>query len=202
MRWNPRVARFARNIVRDLRHGAFLGGVKKTPHGDQGAYDTANSGYEALEQIFSQPAVTRLIGARPVIDVGCGKGRVLNFLIDALPGHPIIGLEIDEAVARKVARRLKRHSNVVVRGGDVRVLDLPRNGLFYLFNPFDANVMRVFADRLVEEEHREAALVYYNPIHLEAFENRPDFELQEVSLDAKYHRCVLINLRNAPSGAP
>lgn len=195
MRWLSRGGRLFRNLVRDLRHGAFLGGVKKTPHGTRGAYDTANSGYRALEQIFSHPAVTPLVRNRTLVDVGCGKGRVLNFLIDALPGQPILGLEIDEAVARRVARRLKHRGNVTIRAGDVRDLELPDDAIFYLFNPFDADVMRAFATRLVREDRRGSVLIYYNPMHVDIFKADPNFELREIELDADCHPCVLISLR-------
>ena len=195
MRWLSRGVRLFRNLVRDLRYGAFLGGVKKTPHGECGAYDTANSGYQALEQIFSHPGVAALVRNRTVVDVGCGKGRVLNFLIDALPGQTILGVEIDEAVAKRVARRLKRHRNVTIRAGDVRNLELPDDAVFYLFNPFDASVMREFADRLVREDRRGSVLIYYNPMHVDIFEADPNFELREIKLGAGYHRCALIGVR-------
>jgi len=197
MRTYSRLIRLLRNLFRDLRHGAFLGGMKKTPHAHHGAYDTANSAYEALEQIFSEPAVAALARTRTVVDVGCGKGRVLNFLIDALPGRPILGIEIDQAVAVWVSSRLRRHDNVTILPGDVRSVGLPLDALFYLFNPFDAGVMREFADRLDREERIGSALIYYNPMHLDIFEASPRFAIKDIKLAPGYHRCVLITVRRA-----
>lgn len=185
---------FARNLLRDLKHGGFLGGMKKTPHADKGAYDTANSGYGALQEIFADDAVDAIARGRALVDIGCGKGRVLNFLIEKYPRNEIAGVEIDEEVASAVRCRLGRHQNVSILAGDVRNIELPDHALFYMFNPFDAVVMADFANRVALRADR-SAIIYYNPLHREIFDENPAFEVKEVNLDSTFHKCLLIMLR-------
>ena len=45
-----------------------------------------------------------------IVDVGCGKGRSLNWLIDRFPGNPIVGIELDPELCTQTARRLQRRS--------------------------------------------------------------------------------------------
>jgi len=101
-----RLVRLARNIVFDLRYGAFLGGVIPTRYLGTGAVNVANSDYAVLPHLFD-----RLIEHDDVlVDVGCGKGRVLNWWLRFYPHHRIVGIELDGEVAEKTRHRLRRHS--------------------------------------------------------------------------------------------
>lgn len=192
-----RLRRLALNFWRDIRHGGFLGGGKKTLHADDGAYDTANSGYEALQRIFADPRVRALLQDRAIVDVGCGKGRVLNFLLDAFPGQKIIGIEIDEDVANQVSRRLRKYLNVTIWGGDFRKIGLPEDAIFYMFNPFDASVMSDFAERFSAAAPTQGAVIYYNPMHRTIFDENSRFRVETIPLEVGFHECLLITPRDA-----
>lgn len=164
-----RLLRLARNIAFDLRYGAFLGGVIPTRYVHAGAVNVANSDYGVLPYLFD-----RLIEDDDVlVDVGCGKGRVLNWWLRFYPRNRIIGIELDDEVAEKTRHRLRRHSQVAVYSGNV--LDhFPQEGtFFYLFNPFDRMVMRQFLDRFFESRSQSRPkprkILYYNCVHRDMF---------------------------------
>jgi hypothetical protein len=162
-----KLLRLARNLAFDLRYGAFLGGVIPTRYVHAGAVNVANSDYGVLPYLFDQ-----LIEEDDVlVDVGCGKGRVLNWWLRFYPRNRIVGIELDSEVAEKTRHRLRRHSQVAVYGGNV-LDNFPEEGtLFYLFNPFDRMVMRQFLDRFFESRSRRKPrkILYYNCVYSDLF---------------------------------
>ena len=74
-----RTGKLLSNIMRDLRHGgSFLGGTVPTRYAHLGAVETANTDYLVLEAMFSH---VDLQESDLIVDLGCGKGRVMNFLL-------------------------------------------------------------------------------------------------------------------------
>lgn len=161
--------RLARNIAFDLRYGAFLGGVIPTRYIRAGAINVANSDYGVLPHLFD-----RLIEEDDVlVDVGCGKGRVLNWWLRFYPRNRIVGIELDDEVAEKTRHRLRKRLQVAVYSGNV-LDNFPEEGtLFYLFNPFDRVVMRKFLDRFFESRSqrrpKSRKILYYNCVHGDLF---------------------------------
>src|SRR5262249_53020415 len=117
-----------------------------------------------------------------VVDVGCGKGRALNWLLRHHPGNRIVGIELDPEICAATAARLRKYAHVEVLCGDALEL-LPADGtLFYLFNPFDAAVMERFRDRLAELRAGtgRTRVVYYNVKALELFEDDARFAVRRL----------------------
>src|SRR4249919_4103205 len=73
-RWAQRFRRLSRNVVIDLRYGPFLGGTVSTRYRHEGAHPVGNSDYLVLRAIFEG----RVQDGDLLVDVGCGRGRVLN----------------------------------------------------------------------------------------------------------------------------
>jgi hypothetical protein len=61
-----------------MRYGRPLGGTIKTRFAHLGAYDTANADYKDLAKLF----------AHLLVDVGCGKGRAINWFLSEYPSQP------------------------------------------------------------------------------------------------------------------
>ena len=122
-----------------------------------------------------------------IVDVGCGKGRSLNWLLDRFPGNRIVGIELDPELCAATAKRLRRRANVTVVCGDATELIPPDGTVFYLFNPFDEPVMSRFAAALLERG-RPATIVYYNAKFLEPFAATPRFSVRELDDPALAHR--------------
>jgi len=172
-----RALKIIRNLIRDLRFGGFFERTIKTRHENMGATDTNSSEYEVLPHIFKN-----LVKPTDVlVDVGCGRGRVIRWWISEGYLNQIIGVELDEEVARYAKKHLHKYKNVNIIHANI--LDvIPVNGtIFYLYNPFHRWVMKEFKDRLFEKfgATKEILLIYYNCQHLDLFENDPHWLIQK-----------------------
>jgi len=188
-----RAPKALRNALRDLRYGKPLGGTIKTRYAHLGALDVGNADYDDLAILFAEAEV------RPddvIVDVGCGKGRSLNWLLSHHRSNRIVGIELDPDVCADTAKRLRRFPNVTILCGDATAL-LPADGtLFYLFNPFDESVMRRFRDALValRPAGERTRIVYYNAKSLDVFEDDPRFAVRRIENPALSHRSALVDL--------
>lgn len=158
------------NLLHDLRRGAWLGGTGHERLRASGAYRTQSTDYADLSVLLSPEDVR----ARPgdvAVDVGCGRGRAINWWLDHGVRGPIIGIEIDPDVAQQTRRRLARAGNVTILTGDAVTLLPPDGTLFFLYNPFDQRTMRRFEERLAAlcGGSDRLRVVYYNAQHADVF---------------------------------
>lgn len=158
------------NVVHDLRRGGWLGGTGNARPRAPGAYRTQSTDYADLSVLLS-PDELRARADDVAVDVGCGRGRVINWWLDHGVRGPIVGIELDAAIAQQTRRRLARAANVTILTGDAADL-LPADGtLFYLYNPFDQRTMQRFEERLAALRNASGRLrvVYYNARHADVF---------------------------------
>jgi CelD/BcsL family acetyltransferase involved in cellulose biosynthesis len=182
--------RLLRNAQLDLRHGAFLGGSIRTRHAELGARDVQNSDYADLPLLFAAAG----LGPDDVVcDVGCGKGRVLNWLL-ANHGGRIYGIELDEEVCAATAKRLRRRANVTILCGDATALLPDEATVFYLFNPFDRSVMDRFAQAVLALPPRPRRVVYYRAKELDAFRGHPRFRVRELDDPRLSHASAIVEV--------
>jgi SAM-dependent methyltransferase len=186
-----RALKLLRNAQMDLRFGGFLGGSIATRHADLGARDIQNSEYSDLPILF---AAAGLGTDDVVVDVGCGKGRVLNWLLAHRRGCRLYGIELDRDVCARTARRLRRWPNVTILCGDATEL-LPADAtVFYLFNPFDRTVMQRFADAVLALPPRPRRIVYYRAKDLDVFRDRPRFRVRELDDPRLNHPSAVVEV--------
>ncbi len=183
--------RLVRNLLLDLRFGGFLGGSLKTSHAALGAYDVSNSDYLALSYLFAD----RVLPGDQLVDLGCGKGRVLNWWLSRGWRNRMVGVELDQRVAERARARLRRFPNVQIIAGDA-VEQLPDDGtVFYMFNPFDARVMTRLRDKLerVQSPDRRLIIIYYNCVHIDVFERSPHWLVERIALpDPRLHPAAIL----------
>jgi len=163
-----------RNLLFDLRFGTLLGGIHVTQP------ESGNSDYYALAKIFKN----RVQESDVLVDVGCGRGRVINWWEYRYPENEKIGIELDETIARQTQKRLRKHKDVTIISGDA-VENIPETGtIFYLYNPFEIEVVEAFKDRLASlfDPSRRTLLLYHNCKHLSVFENDPCWSVERVDL--------------------
>ena len=116
------------------------------------------------------------------MDVGCGKGRVINWWLKCGYTNRIIGIDHEEEVAERTRHRLRRFTNVTIVTGDALEI-LPADGtLFFLFHSFDAKVVDRFRARLIEltKERDNVRIVYLNPQYIKVFENDPCWSIERI----------------------
>ena len=136
-----------------------------------------NSDYLVLRAIFEG----RVQDGDLLVDVGCGRGRVLNHWLGLRKNVDIVGIEIDPEIASETRRRLGRFANVTVLAGDAAEALPADASLLYLFNPFNGHVMERFK-RSVSERCPSATLLYYHPIYLQIFREDPVWDVEEIDL--------------------
>jgi hypothetical protein len=184
--WLSRAAALAKNFWLDVRFsGASLRGSVPSRFADQGAHDTVNSEYAALEKIFAG----RILPSDVLIDVGCGRGRVINWWLSRGWRNRIVGLELDPEIAAATAERLSRYPNVSILAGDA-ISNLPADAtVLYLYNPFTAAVMQRFKEAV---QGRNVTILYYCPEFLPIFRDDPRWQIETFSLPRPLHNYAVI----------
>lgn len=147
---------FEEAIDRDIC-GIPLDDEGETRFADKGAHDPNATYYFVLEDLFSRVAFdddTRLL------DVGCGKGRVLaHFVRQGYPGRAT-GVELDPELAEVAAGWTSRYDNLNVVNASVLDLELDRYTDFYLFNPFSQGVLQAFIKSVEEKLAHPATVIH------------------------------------------
>lgn len=184
-----------RNYLIDRRYGGSCGGAVQTPFRDMGAYGTSSADYLQLQRIFAPENGVTIAADDVLVDVGCGKGRVLNHWLEMGLENRIVGLELDQRFAAFAAERLAGFANVEVVCGDALEL-LPEDGtIFFLFNPFNRHLLARFAERIAARpDRREQVLViYYYAMHADVFEEDPRFVVEPFAAST-FHPGVTVRL--------
>ena len=144
------------DCLMDLRYGGYFGGIR---YGHLGANDTSSSYYYVISRLFQKYPVK---ASDVLVDVGCGKGRVINWWLRKGYANKIVGIELDENVAAKTMKTFKKNENVEILCGNA-VDAIPADGtLFYLYNSFNGEVLKEFKDRLKKVcANIEEVRIYY-----------------------------------------
>ena len=173
------------NLAYDLRFGEILRGDVATRFSELGAENTSNVSYFALSLIFKNEPIA---DDDVLVDVGCGKGRVLNWWLSRRLSNRIVGLELDPEIAAHTRHRLRKYRNVTIITGDA-IENLPVDGtLFFVFNPFGRPVVSRFKERILQLPRRDKIRIHYdNCVHIDVFENDPRFSVEHRDLIP--HRC-------------
>ena len=184
-----------RTFFLDIKYGAYLG--KRTSNGNyaRGWWGSLNSNYDDLAEMFSQIAIR---DNDIIVDVGCGKGRVFNFLLHRGYKNKLIGIEVDPVIAEATKKRLHKHPQIKI------VIDaienegvLPLEGtIFYLANPFSELIVQNFADQLARKvKHGQykildrPLIVYYYCYYIDVFEANPLWDVKR--LDTQFPAAIV-----------
>ena len=193
-----RSRRLLRNVIFDLQFGGFAGGSVPTPFAHLGYHDSINTDYFALDQIFAG----QIDCGDVLVDVGCGKGRVLNWWLKYFPENHSYGVERNPDLAVRVKRRLRGYSNVSIIAGDI-FDHWPQDAtLFYLFNPFGREAMLKFRDRLLQTNDGSSAsgkqirVIYYYPTLIDVFSCCQAFEIRLIKIQPYDHQAAIITFKN------
>lgn len=158
----------ARDAMFDFKYSGSLLDNRKSLYKHLGANDVYHSDYDALHLIFD---FCCLVEEKDVlVDVGCGKGRVINYWLSQGLKNQIIGLELDPDIAKQTSNQFIRWPNVSVSSGDA-IANLPTEGsLFYFYNPFSREKVAQFEQRISElSANKPVKVIYYNPKSIDVF---------------------------------
>jgi methyltransferase family protein len=168
------------NLAYDLRFGEILRGDVATRFSELGAERSSNVSYYALSLIFKGETIA---ADDVLVDVGCGKGRMINWWLSRQLPNQIVGLELDPEIAARTRHRLRKYRNVTIVTGDGPE-NLPTDGsLFFLYNPFQKAVVSRFKERILQLPRRDRIRIYYYYcLHVDVFENDPSFSIEYLDL--------------------
>lgn len=163
--------------LRDLLQGVYFGGVIRSRYGHLGAHATDSSFYHVLSRLFREYPLKE---TDVLVDVGCGKGRVIHWWLRNGCCNRIIGIELDASIAAATARTFTRHPNVEILSGNALDLVPSEGTLFYLYNPFNGEVMRTFKDKLKQVcgNRTDVQIYYVNCQYLDTFKDDPAWEVR------------------------
>jgi 16S rRNA A1518/A1519 N6-dimethyltransferase RsmA/KsgA/DIM1 with predicted DNA glycosylase/AP lyase activity len=130
-----------------------------------------------------------------LVDVGCGKGRVLNHWLEMGLDNRLVGIELDRRFAGFAARRLSAYPNVEVICGDALERLPVEATVLFLFNPFGWGTLTRFADHVANTATAPERLiiVYYFAMHAAVFERDPRFVVEPFAA-ATFHPGVVVRL--------
>jgi SAM-dependent methyltransferase len=177
----------------DLRHGGLTGGLKPSRFHDLGAIQTVSTDYALLPALLGPV----LKPGDVFVDVGCGKGRVLNWVLDDGRAQTLFGIELDKDVAAAVARRFSDNLAVTIVAGDA-LTSLPDSAnVFYLWHPFEAPIMRRFRDTLVAKYRRlgtlaQVRLVYHNSMYEDVWREQAGCRVEPIALPPITHQTAVL----------
>lgn len=177
-----RIANLIDEAILDFRMaGQRLTGVYHTEwEKDSGANPVQSSDYPLIRTAV---AGGRLRRTDTIVDVGCGMGRFIGYLLLKGFSGPLIGIEIDKTYADFCASIFKGRPNVRIVNKNVLEVagGLPPESVLYLYNPFSAAVL----DRFLSIA-RGRRLIYANCVERQVFERHPSWVLQEIRLSSLY----------------
>lgn len=190
------------NVLRKIKNAfidfliqrRLLRGIIRSKNLDKGIKDVTNSSYEVIKFAFDQIEIT---SNDVIVDVGCGKGRVFNYLLYSGKRNKMIGVEYVHEVANGTARHLKRFDNVEVRAGDI-FDNYPYEGtVFYMFNPFDEQLTKKFAMEILKCDKKDKVrMFYFLPVNGSVFTENPNFQCIPLSVgDSKTPNALLIKIK-------
>lgn len=132
--------------------------------------------YVVLMAIFER--LERLTTVKRMIDIGSGMGRVVFFAESTgffwLRGieHNLNLVQASEENLKKYKRRLPE-SDLAFVNADARTFTYPEKAcIYFLFNPFGAEVLSSTLDRIRLSAQENCWFVYMNPLYAEVFEEK------------------------------
>lgn len=114
--------------------------------------------YLILERIFSHVTLTP---EDVFLDVGCGKGRVLAFLLKERAPCRLCGVEHSEVSVRTAQAWTRRYPQVTVIPGDALQLDYDPYTVLFLNRPFLPVTFLGFVERLEATVTHPVTLLYW-----------------------------------------
>jgi hypothetical protein len=178
----------------DGEHGTDTGGLIAGSDLASGhPSDKYIAGYAAVPPSQFRSMIWRWRASEPAypineycfVDIGCGKGRAL-LLASEFGFREVVGVELNPALAaialsNAAVWSAAGQSQSPIRIGQIDAIEFEWPAgpcIAFLFNPFDATLMRALAKRMAGEFRNrpsELEVLYYKPAQVDAFAD--DFEM-------------------------
>lgn len=121
-----------------------------------GATSSTATNYCVIKDVID---TSKLNEESKFIDVGCGKGRVLAYLLREKVDCKIVGVELDNEVAEIAKSWTKAYNNVEIINNNVFEMDMSEYTDFCLSRPFETDTFKEFLKK-IEREAKQEVNVY------------------------------------------
>ena len=95
------------------------------------------------------------------IDIGCGKGRVIAYLLSNNCKFRITGIELNPSVASVAKEWTSRFPNVEIIEGDAFGLDYNDYNVLFMYRPMETDTFKLFVNLLEMQLTHKIRLYYY-----------------------------------------
>ncbi len=141
-----------------------------------GGTGSQSTHYAILKHIFSHVKITN---DDVFLDVGCGKGRVLAFLLKEKCPCQLYGVEHNDQVSRIASEWAKRYDQVHIITGDAFQLDYNQYTILFFGRPFLPVTFQEFINMLESTLSHPITLIYWvDQQSGYMLQNRPGWKMQ------------------------
>lgn len=190
-----RLLRILRNLLIDFKYQKrYIRGIKKTKTNIAGVKSDSPTDPFVLDSLFRNIKIKE---NDILVDIGCGRGRVINWWLSKGFRNKIIGIEIDHELAKNTKNRLSKYTNVEIITANATEF-IPKEGtIFYLFNPFDRNLLVNFIAKFktIFYNNKYIKIIYYNCTEIDIFESDIFWNVNYIYLGKIYHKAAYITIR-------
>lgn len=150
----------------------------------QGAYPVQSISYIYLNEFMKHFEYNE---DDVLVDVGCAWGRLIGYLRQKTNLKKIYGVELNKSVAVQAKKNFKNDPKVEIICGNI-LDNIPKDGtIFYLFNPFDENVLVQFLDAVEKKIPGPVKVLYLYPTCEHIFDGRDLWQkLSNIKLAPKH----------------
>lgn len=131
--------------------------------------------YDLLEEVFEK---YRIASFKHIIDIGCGKGRVMC-VAAAHGAKKITGIDFSKELCSAATKNLQKYRqkfpelNCSVLNNDAFYYAIPEDAdCIFMFNPFDELIMSGLIENIeisLEKNPRPVTVIYFNPMEKQLF---------------------------------
>lgn len=123
-----------------------------------GATGSEATCYWALDRIFAGEVFSE---QDAFIDVGCGKGRVLAYMVSKESPCSLTGIELNKDVAAYAQSWAKQYPQINIINGNAFELDYNQYTVLFLGRPFETETFHAFINQLEEKLTHKIKLFYW-----------------------------------------
>jgi len=123
-----------------------------------GATGSQSAPYRGLEEIFEH---IRLDSSESFIDIGCGKGRVLAYMVSIGAPFALTGVELDPDIASVARKWTSRFPRVKIINKNAFDLDYNDYTILFMYRPMETDTFKEFIDYLEGHLRHKVTLYYY-----------------------------------------
>ncbi len=176
--WDLSIARhiISREIKGEKKYGIYTTGADDLEELEEKGIDIEHSNiympasYDLLEDVFAK---TKVSVFKHLLDIGCGKGRVLCVAAH-LGVKKVSGIDFSKEFCREATKNListQRNLNDLefkIYNNDAFYFEIAGDvDCIFMFNPFDDLIMSGVLENIeisLEEHPRKMTIIYFNPL--------------------------------------